>query len=148
MRLVVDTNVLFAAALRDALTRRLVLQGQHRLYVPPATLEEMDRHWPELVERAGTPEDLGRAVVRRLLARLTLVPAEALRATLPAARAAVADIDPDDAPFVAAALAVGCDLWSNDKPLRRQRVVRVWSTGELAALQEAPDAEKRASGGN
>jgi len=53
-------------------------------------------------------------------------------ARLPEASVAMAGIDPDDAVYVAAALAVPCDgLWSDDPHLEQQSLVRRWTTQEL-----------------
>jgi len=39
--------------------------------------------------------------------------------------------DPDDADFLALALAVNAEIWSNDPHLKQQSLVRVYSTKEL-----------------
>ncbi|MFH1094689.1 MAG: PIN domain-containing protein [Candidatus Micrarchaeota archaeon] len=41
--------------------------------------------------------------------------------------------DPDDWPFFALALSRDCGIWSNDKRLKKQAKVKVWSTEELSA---------------
>jgi len=39
--------------------------------------------------------------------------------------------DPDDVAYLALALHLGCPLWSNDKALKKQTKVKVYSTQEL-----------------
>lgn len=39
--------------------------------------------------------------------------------------------DPNDADYFALALMLKCPIWSNDKELLKQNVVRIYSTGEL-----------------
>jgi len=47
----------------------------------------------------------------------------------------VGSIDRDDVPFVAAALSIRCDgIWSDDKDLKRQKKVKVWSSREIILL--------------
>ena len=47
---------------------------------------------------------------------------------------ALAIPDPDDIDFTALALKLDCPLWSNDKELKQQTVVKVFSTSELISL--------------
>ncbi|MBN2517441.1 MAG: hypothetical protein JXB14_01210 [Candidatus Altiarchaeota archaeon] len=42
--------------------------------------------------------------------------------------------DPNDSEYFALALKLGCPIWSNDKALKKQDVVRVYSTKELSEL--------------
>ena len=41
---------------------------------------------------------------------------------------------PEDAPYLAAALSLGCAVWSNDSGMARQEKVRVVTTKELVGL--------------
>ena len=43
-------------------------------------------------------------------------------------------VDQEDAPFVALALHLRLPLWSNDAPLRAQRVVHVYTTEDVLSL--------------
>ena len=40
-------------------------------------------------------------------------------------------IDEKDSPFIACALALGLPLWSNDRALKAQQRVKVYSTDEI-----------------
>ena len=42
--------------------------------------------------------------------------------------------DPDDAPYIALALALRAPIWSNDAGLKKQSLVAVFSTKELVEL--------------
>ena len=42
--------------------------------------------------------------------------------------------DPDDVPYLALALKLGCAIWSNDKELKKQSVVKVYNTQEILQL--------------
>lgn len=133
MTLVVDTNILIAALLRDSVTRSLVLQPDEELLLPEHALEELERHRPEIVRRSGLSEAAVGAVLALLLDRLQVVPRAEYAEFLPEARTLVAGIDPDDAPFVALALAKKCGLWTNDRRLRGQERVPIVLTKDLAA---------------
>ncbi|HJH25486.1 MAG TPA: hypothetical protein C5S37_01660 [Methanophagales archaeon] len=42
--------------------------------------------------------------------------------------------DPDDVDFAALALKLDCPLWSNDKELKQQSVVKIFSTSDLISF--------------
>jgi len=42
--------------------------------------------------------------------------------------------DPDDVDFAALALKRDCPIWSNDKELKQQSVVKVFSTSDLVSF--------------
>ena len=72
-----------------------------------------------------------------LLDEITTVPSDAFDDSLPAARKVMADVDPDDAPFLALALHLGCALWSDDGDLREQDLAPVVTTTELVERTES-----------
>lgn len=138
MELVVDTNVLVAGFLRSATTRELLLDERLVLWAPEYLLTEAERVLltPRLRRRLGalSPQDV-RMLLTQLTARIRILPTGTFRLKLPDAKALVAD--PEDASFIALALHLHLPLWSNDAPLRAQRVVRVYTTEDvLSLLQE------------
>ena len=49
------------------------------------------------------------------------------------AKQIIASIDPDDVPFIAAALVVDNDgIWTDDAHFNRQKIIRVFRTASLA----------------
>ena len=131
MRFVVDTNVLIAGLLRASTTRRILVHPDITFLVPESALDELDRHAPDLARRMGTSRSGVTKAFRELAERIEVVSHDRYAHEMGRARAAVADIDADDAPFVALALACDCPLWTLDRALRGQDVVRVVHTKAL-----------------
>ncbi len=127
MRLVVDANILFAALVRDGLTRQLLFE--HELLAPTLMLREFRKHRAVLERKTGLRDHL----LDELLS--LLIQGSGLRFLEPSGRmlreAERFSPDKGDVDYLALCLDEGCDLWSNDKPLRGQARVRVWSTEEL-----------------
>lgn len=118
MRVVVDANVAVAALLRPAgPTRRLLDSRAHAWHAPRALLDELTEHEAEFAARAAVPPGRWRAHVTKLQPLLTWATAAQMR---PFARRAarLAREDPDDAPYLACAWAVGAEfLWTFDRRL-------------------------------
>jgi len=69
--------------------------------------------------------------VDTLLSNIVLVPEESYRPYMRVAVELMRGIDEKDSPFIACALALGLPLWSNDRALKAQQRVKVYSTDEI-----------------
>lgn len=134
--LIVDTNVVLSAAIADAATRELVVTLDAALVAPAAMRAEIAAHEDMLVERSGLDRDELDALLGTLFEYITLVSGDAVRAHREPAREAMRDADPDDAVFVAAALARDGTVWSDDADLAHQDLVPVYTTQELVERRE------------
>lgn len=133
MILVVDTNIVIAAALRPSVTQELIFNNSFQLYTPEFILEEIEKHEDELLEKSGYARESFRLILSLLFSRITIVPADAYSQY----KKGVLIFSPDtnDWPFLALAKHLGAALWSNDSSLKRgQDVIRVLATGDLLKL--------------
>ncbi len=105
---------------------------------PEFLLEEFAKHLPELKRRTGLSSAMAEELVERLGRFLILIPQEETVAEWDRAADTMASIDPRDVPDLAAALAIPCDgIWSDDPHVKKQTLLRCWTTKELvAALRE------------
>jgi predicted nucleic acid-binding protein len=135
LKLIVDTNILFKALIKSSKVRAILLTPNHQFYIPEYTLEEVENHLSLLTRKTGlSVEDITRAL-SILLTNITVVSSENVSARWDEADRIIGSIDKGDVPFVAASLSMTCDgIWSDDKDLKRQRKVKVWSTGEMIRL--------------
>jgi len=132
MELVVDANILLAGFMKAAVTRELLLDSRLKLHAPEHLIYETRKHL------------LGSSSLRK---RLALSPAqiEEVWFLLTESIASHAKTDyqknytaalkiaphPEDAPYLALALALGISLWSNDKGMKEQARVPVLTTHEV-----------------
>jgi len=135
MRLVLDTNILISALLKDSTVRRILLNPSFIFYLPEYSIEEVERHMDAIVRRSGLSEEDVRLLVRLLLTNIQVLPAEQLVEKCAEASRLLGGVDPGDTPFLALALATVNDgIWSEDTHLRRQRKVKVWRTRDLVSF--------------
>ena len=134
MELVIDTNIVFSAIVRDSGTRVLLLNSNFILYSPEGLISELEEHREEIRLKSGLSEEKYNELMAILLSRIKLEPKEYI---LPFLKEAF-DFSPDkdDSPFLALCLARRIPLWSNDKALKQQSFVKVISTGELFGILE------------
>jgi len=129
MELVVDTNVVVSALLKAGVSRALLFRPDWKLASPEKLAEEIEKHRQELIEKARMDEGEFETAVRMVLSNIKILQFESYSAHLK--KAYEISPDKDDAIFLAAALALRCPIWSNDKRLKQQEDVQVCSTAEL-----------------
>jgi len=137
MRLVVDTNVILSALLRNSTTRRMLLDPSFELYVPEHLCSELRAHKTEIAKRSALTEGDVSTALDMLLEGIIVVPERRFRSFIPKALEAMRGIDKDDAPFLALALSFPNDgIWSNDMHFQRQNLVKVRRTEDVLGLKK------------
>ena len=132
-----DANIVIAALMRDAETRRLLVLGGHEIHAPEYLVSEVEAHVEELSERAGLSRSALEEALRILRGHMTEHSATGYEAELTKARSLLNDRDMKDAPYVALALALGADgIWSQDRGLVSQGSFRVYRTVDLLRVPE------------
>src|SRR3989344_4080038 len=124
MRIIIDSNILFSALIKDSVTRKIILEYNGCFLFPYIIFEEMEEHKEELLEKTGLEKEEFDNLLNLILKK---VKKEALEI--------VKDIDVDDFIFVACALAYDNSLiWTKDRRLKEQDKVRIYNTKEIIKL--------------
>ncbi|HIH20169.1 TPA: hypothetical protein HA244_02785 [Candidatus Micrarchaeota archaeon] len=129
MKLVIDANILFAALIKEGLTKRLVFSPELCLYSPGFIIEEFVKHKEMLFLKYGGGQIEFDRTLELLLKQIIIVGEGELCPFLQAAKTLLTD--EQDAAYLACALYVGCGIWSNDKEFKKQRRIPVKTTEEL-----------------
>ncbi|MFQ5887848.1 MAG: PIN domain-containing protein [Candidatus Hydrothermarchaeales archaeon] len=136
MLLVVDANVVFSALIKGGKTFDIFLFNRElkrfKLVAPEFLLIEVETHIDEILEKTKlSAKELGK-IIDFLEEEIGFVPFEEFRELREDAEQT--SPDPDDVQYFALALKLGCTIWSNDKLLKQQSVVKVLSTDELVGM--------------
>ncbi len=131
MLLVVDANILFAALIKSGFTRSIFLLADHEFFAPEFSVQEFKKHLDELQKKTGLEKEKLEEIFDELIesAGIKLVPFEDFENKKSLAENISPDLD--DVAYIALALHLDCDLWSNDKALKKQSQVKIISTKEL-----------------
>jgi predicted nucleic acid-binding protein len=136
VRLIVDTNRIIAALIKDGASRTILL-SDHTFMTLSFSHDEMARHTPELLAKSHLTEHEFKILTKRLMQRIAILDDEVIRNKLKEAKRVMDPIDPADTPFIAAALSVPYEgIWTDDKHFLRQARVRVWTTDVLMKIPE------------
>lgn len=135
MELVVDANILLASFLKEAKTRELLLDSRLHLQAPEHLLRETSsklKRDSSLRKRISLSDEDLEGLIQLLTLRVQVIPIQAYSPYLQKAL----DIapHPEDAPYLAVALLNRIPIWSNDRGLKNQKEVQIYSTSELIGV--------------
>jgi len=131
MRLVVDTNIIISALIKDSVTRNLLTHIDAELYTIGFTKAEFSKYKKEIMKKAGINEEELQMIMDKIHNNLVMLDDNLISVRMNEAKKIMDKIDPDDTPFIAAALASKSAIWSDDKHFKKQKVVKVLNTKEI-----------------
>jgi predicted nucleic acid-binding protein len=113
--LVLDANILIRAVLGSRVPGLLCkYAGQVEFMAPDVVFEEAREHLPEILAARQIPAAPAMETLDRLMRLVRPVDAETYSAFEGVARERIDKRDEDDWPVLAAALVLGCPIWTED----------------------------------
>jgi len=131
MKLVIDANVVISALIADSKTRELIVTLEPDLLTPTFVSDEVENHEDLIAEKSGMEPDRVAQFIDLLFQYIEVVPADEFYPTIERADEAIGDTDPDDALYLACAIAFDAAIWSDDSDFDEQEIVRRYSTSDV-----------------
>lgn len=139
MKLVVDTNILFSFFKKESFTRKLILDSSLELVSPELALKELWKYSKELSKKSKINHDDLASIFSLLEEHVEFVPLYAykneFKNSLKIAKKFLQnDVEEflDDIDFFALASKERCPIWSKDALFKKQSIIKVFNTTELA----------------
>lgn len=132
MLLVVDMNILFSFFKKYSFTRKLLINSDLELRSTTYAFDELNEHLDEIMSKAKI--DIGVFELYKTILSWFVEFVPVLEYREFKSKAESISPDPDDTQYFALALKLDCPIWSNDKRLKKQSAVKVFSTSELRKL--------------
>ena len=135
MDFVVDTNIIISSLIASSgKTREIIFSDEIKLLAPELLLREIVKHEKEIMRKSGLTRQELKTALTIISTRMEFVPYKEFKKFIKMAKR----ISPDanDAEFIALALAKNAAIWSNDKVLKKQVEVKVFTTAEIAKIKK------------
>jgi predicted nucleic acid-binding protein len=134
MELVLDANIMVAGLLKNGITRELMVKDDISLYTSEFIFMEFFKHITDLAKKADMDKNELKDLADILIVEsgLEIVTKDEVRSYIELADKI--SPDPDDVLYFATALKLDCAIWSNDKELKNQNHVNVYSTSDLIKM--------------
>ncbi|MBS3163575.1 hypothetical protein J4427_02690 [Candidatus Woesearchaeota archaeon] len=134
MEFILDANILFSALIKDSHIRHFLLFSNLSFYISEFTLEEINEHIEIIKEKTGLSASEIKDILDYIIAysNIKIIPLEDFKDYIKQAKTICPD--PDDIMYFALALKLKCPIWSNDKKLKNQNIVEIYSTKQLLKI--------------
>ena len=142
MELVIDANRLFAALIKISVTSELIVDNSLTLYSVEFIFSEFKKYEDLIKEKTERTDDEFDRFMEIIEIRIKLVPYEEIEPFMEEAEKICPD--PKDIQYFALALKLKCGLWSDDKKLKNQDKVKIYSTEDV--LKFLKEVKLRGSG--
>jgi len=135
MNVVVDSNILFSALIRDSKTREILLESDNEFFFPSYVFYETEKHKKELLAKSCMDEKEFLKLFEIILSKISIINEKELQKHKNESIILTKNIDVNDSLFVASCLAISKSiLWSDDKKLKNVKKIKVLNTSEIVRL--------------
>lgn len=132
MKLIIDTNILISAIIKQGETLLLIVNPNLELITPAHSLSEIIKHKEEIYEKSKLDYENLNKLIEILFNYIKIINPTNYSTYLETAKSLIEDIN--DVPFLACALAFNCPIWSEDKHFKKQNLIKVYTTKEIINL--------------
>jgi predicted nucleic acid-binding protein len=78
LKIVIDSNILFSALIKDSVTRRMILEYDGFFLFPSFIFEELEKHKGELLKKSGMKRKNFETLLNLLLKKVLIVSTDVL----------------------------------------------------------------------
>ncbi len=136
MKIVIDTNMVIAALVKDSKAREVIMSSKFEFISPDFVLEEIGKYKDEICRKSGLSAYEFELLMALIFESINIIPAFDYETCKENAKIIMKD-DMKDVPYVACCLALKCDgIWTNDPDYKEKKEIRIFSTAELLELME------------
>tara|TARA_Y100000310_G_scaffold344949_1_gene460708 strand:- start:7012 stop:7422 length:411 start_codon:yes stop_codon:yes gene_type:complete len=134
MRLIVDTNIILSALLKEGLNRKIICSKDIEFYTIDYVLDEIRKYMDYIINKSEMSKDEIEILLSLFMENINILSDEETKQEIDEAKDIMKLIDINDAPILACALAVQNDgIWTEDKHFDKQKRVKVWHSSDLLA---------------
>ena len=133
MKIVIDTNCIISALIRDNISRKIIFNNNFYFITPDFALTEIYKYKSEIMEKANIFDDEFDILLSLIFENIQIIPIGEYEDNLETSKSLIRDIN--DIPFIALAIALKVDgIWSDDNDFFEQDRVKVFRTEEMVRL--------------
>ncbi|HLC86749.1 MAG TPA: PIN domain-containing protein [Candidatus Nanoarchaeia archaeon] len=134
MNIVIDTNIIISALIKDGLTREIILNCKDTLLFPEFEFEEIEKHKEEIIQKSGLSEDEFNELLDYLLKYVHIIKTIEVLKYREEAYKIIGHIDKEDILFIATALAYKSKIWSDDYHFQMQDKIEILKTKDMIEI--------------
>ena len=132
MIIVLDTNILISALIKDSTTRKIIFESGWDFYYPEMSFHEIQKHKGLVIEKSGVSTEGYDTLLDCLFKHISMIQESRILPLIKEANFLLRHIDPDDVVFLAAGLCLkDAYIWSDDHHFKKQDKIKVLKTEDV-----------------
>ena len=130
MELIIDANIVISALISmTGKTRDLIFLNDFSLFAPEYLTEEIEKYKSEIIKKSNLDEESFKLAISLVFSKIRLIPFSEFESLISKAKNICPD--PNDIEYFALALSKKLPIWSDDKALKQQSVIKIFTTEEI-----------------
>lgn len=129
MKLVLDTNIILSALIKNNLSRKIITTLDLEFFTPSFALSEIVKYRKYVCKKTSITEKQFDLLFNKIFEYVKIVPLIYYKDYIPQSLNLIEDRK--DVSFLACAIALNSNIWSNDKHFKKQKKIKVFTTGEF-----------------
>ncbi len=141
MNIVVDANILFTFFWKDSVLRNILLKSNVKLFSPEYALEEINKYSSYIVKKANLSKEEFKKIKEQIALYIEFIPLKEYQSFFKDFESIFKNFSETDRieflkdiDYLALSLKLNHPLWSNDKLLKSQSIIIVFTTKEIIEL--------------
>ena len=132
MRIIVDTNRILSALLRDGTDRKIISSQNINFFTLDYVLGEIGKYMGDITKKSRLSKEEIETLLSIFMENVAIVSDKKVKSKMKEAMDIMKDIDAKDAPILACALAIPNDgIWSEDKHVHTQNRIKALHSADL-----------------
>lgn len=132
IRIVIDTNRIIAALIKNNISRKIIFSKDFELITPQHSINEVYNYKNLIINKANINNEEFEFLIYLIFEKIKVIQTDTYKNYIKEGKKLIQDID--DVPFIALALAAKCDIWSDDKHFQKQKKIKIWKTADMLKL--------------
>ncbi len=132
MHIVIDANVIIAMLIKPGKPVEIFFREDLEISAPEIIFEELRNHKETIIKKSHISDIEIEELLRLLRKRIISIPQKEFIDHIKVAEKICPD--PNDVQYFALALHLNCPIWTNEKRLKEQSVIKIYSTHELIEI--------------
>ena len=134
MKIVIDTNMVIAALIKDSKAREIIMSDKFEFVSPEFVLDEIYKYEGYICKKTGLSKNEFELLMALIFQKITIIPMSEYEKFKEKSKIIMKE-DLKDVPYVACYLALKCDgIWTNDSDYKNKKQIKIFSTKDFLGL--------------
>lgn len=133
MRIVIDSNRVIAALIKDSTTRELLFNENFEFFAPDLIIAEITKYKKDIIQKADITQEEFEITFSAILTCISVIPKDDQNIYLSELQGEIDD--PKDIPYIASCLSINTEgIWTHDPHFKKQNKVKVFTNIDLLKI--------------